>query len=239
MDNAELIDAVERNGRALLAAAATDLDAQVAACPGWVVARLITHVGQVHAWMTATIEANSTERPSHAFVDPPSQDPVAWGTSILEHLVDVLRTTDPQRPTWTWTSERTVGWFARRMAHETVIHRWDVEQAVGTPAALDSDLAADGVDELISVGMVSSTNPKKVFRYPDGSLHLHRTDGEGEWLLRVEDGQLVATREHAKGDVAVRGSGSDLLLYLWGRSTEGLEIFGDGALAAEWAQVAP
>ncbi|HQR30574.1 MAG TPA: DsbA family protein, partial [Anaeromyxobacteraceae bacterium] len=41
---------------------------------------------------------------------------------------------------------------------------------------------------------------------PSGSLHLHRTDGPGEWLVRAVDGEVVSTQEHAKGDAAVRGS---------------------------------
>lgn len=240
MDTAALVDAVESNGRRLLEAAATDLAAPVVACPGWDVARLVTHVGQIQAWMTATIEADTLERPTHRFVDAPEGDPVTWERAILERLVEVLRSTDPERPSWTWGVQQQVGWYARRMAHETVVHRWDVEQAVGAPTPIDSDLAADGVDELVHVGMQFSTNPNKSFVYPTGSLHLHRTDGEGEWLLRVDGGEhFVVSREHAKGDVAVRGSGPDLLLYLWGRSTEGLEVFGDRDLAAAWAKVAP
>ena len=73
---------------------------------------------------------------------------------------------------------------------------------------------------------------------PTGSLHLHRTDGEGEWLAKNEGGALVVTREHAKGDAAVRGSGSDLLLWIWGRGGE-VEIFGDEAVAAAWAAATP
>ena len=51
----------------------------------------------------------------------------------------------------------------------------------------------------------------------DGTLHLHCTDVEGEWLVARRDGEVTVTREHAKGDVAARGSASDLFLFLWGR----------------------
>ena len=38
-------------------------------------------------------------------------------------------------------------------------------------------------------------------------------------------------REHAKGDVAARGTASDLLLFLWGRvPATALEVFGDAEL---------
>ncbi len=49
------------------------------------------------------------------------------------------------------------------------------------------------------------------------TIHLHCTDGEGEWLITRAGDDVVVTREHAKGDVAARGTASDLLLFLWGR----------------------
>lgn len=239
MDTPALIDSIEINGNRLLDVASAGLDAPVAACPEWDVARLVVHIGQVHSWMTETIEADTTQRPSHPFVDAPAGDLIAWERDILSRLVEVLRSTDPQRPSWTWGTDQHVSFYARRMAQETLVHRWDVENAVGEVTPIDSELACDGVDELIHVGMQSSTNPKRVFEYPSGSLHLHRTDGAGEWLLRLEEGRLVATREHAKGDVAVRGAAPDLLLYLWGRRQQNLEIFGDQGLADAWATVGP
>jgi predicted lipid carrier protein YhbT len=65
----------------------------------------------------------------------------------------------------------------------------------------------------------------------DGTVHLHCTDVDGEWLFTRRDGEITVTAEHAKGDVAARGRASDLLLFLWGRvpATE-LEVFGDAAL---------
>ena len=49
------------------------------------------------------------------------------------------------------------------------------------------------------------------------TLHFHRTDGDGEWLVRLTPDGPEVERAHAKGDVAVRGSASDLLLARAGR----------------------
>ena len=51
---------------------------------------------------------------------------------------------------------------------------------------------------------------------------------DGEWLItRGADGMTVA-REHAKGDVAVRGAASDLLLVVMGRAeVDVVEVLGD------------
>ncbi len=49
---------------------------------------------------------------------------------------------------------------------------------------------------------------------------------------------LVVTREHAKGDVAARGTASDLLLFLYGRAdADRLDVFGDAALLARWREL--
>jgi hypothetical protein len=64
-----------------------------------------------------------------------------------------------------------------------------------------------------------------------GSVHLHCTDSEGEWLVHP-DGRVEAI--HAKGDAAIRGPASDLLLALYTRvPLSAVEVIGDAGLAAE------
>ena len=54
-------------------------------------------------------------------------------------------------------------------------------------------------------------------------------------MLDVVDGLVDVRHEHAKGDAALRGSGDELLLAVWGRRPlDGLEIFGDRAVAESW-----
>jgi hypothetical protein len=67
------------------------------------------------------------------------------------------------------------------------------------------------------------------------TLHLHCTDRDGEWLLRRTDGGLEVTREHAKGDVALRASASDLYLVVLGRTPAAEpDVFGDPAAYESW-----
>ena len=63
--------------------------------------------------------------------------------------------------------------------------------------------------------------------------------GRGSGLLNHLVTRLSLLDEHAKGDVAVRGSALALLLYLWGRNPQGLEIFGEPDLAQAWGSLAP
>ena len=58
-----------------------------------------------------------------------------------------------------------------------------------------------------------------------------------EALAACTYGGFTVTAEHAKGDVAARGSASDLLLFLWGRvPADSLEVFGDAELLARFRQ---
>ena len=58
---------------------------------------------------------------------------------------------------------------------------------------------------------------------------------ESEWLIRTVDGRLTATPEHTKADAAVRGTASDLLLFLWNRvPAASLDVVGDASVAAAW-----
>jgi hypothetical protein len=123
------------------------------------------------------------------------------------------------------------------MAQETAVHRWDAQQAAGTLTRIDPELATDGINEVITVFMQNP--PRGPIAYPAGSLHLHRTDGAGEWMLTAQDGVLTVTHEHAKGDAAARGPAQDILLYLWGRGRDGLECHGDDALIDAWSSVTP
>jgi hypothetical protein len=102
----------------------------------------------------------------------------------------------------------------------------------GLESEIDGDEAADAVDERFV-----EFAPLREGR-PAGSLHLHRSDGAGEWTIKVDGDAIVTTREHAKGDAAARGTGADLMLAVWGRGTlEPLETFGDLNLITEWFEL--
>jgi hypothetical protein len=114
------------------------------------------------------------------------------------------------------------------MAQETAVHRWDGEVASGQTTPVDRGLAIDGIDEFVDV-FLPEVNPSRDLGH--GSIHLHSTDGEGEWLITVDGSEVQVSRGHAKGDVAVRGSASDLLLVLWRRLPPAdVEVLGDGSV---------
>ena len=145
-------------------------------------------------------------------------------------LVDALAATDPATSVWTFSAaDRTAGFWYRRRAQETAVHRYDAELAAGTPMPIDTELAVDGIDEFLFAFLPRLA--ANLGDLGDAKIHLHCTDAEGEWLVARAGDDVVVTREHAKGDVAARGTASDLLLFLWGRvPASALEVFGDAGV---------
>lgn len=242
MDLSKHIDHVADDSRRFLEVATERLNTSIDHLAPWTVADLARHLGEVYAFVTANVCAATTEvsHPGSEGQPPAATELLTWLAERRDALVVALQAADPQSAIWTFAGVRDVAWWSRRMASETVVHRFDVEQAADTATAIDGDLAADGVDEYVEVGLrFSSSRPNR--SYPEATLHLHRTDGPGEWMFTrgSTEHEVVVTREHAKGDAAVRGSASDLLLWVWGRPVNNVEIFGDHAVAAAWQAIAP
>ncbi|HET6873921.1 MAG TPA: SCP2 sterol-binding domain-containing protein, partial [Acidimicrobiales bacterium] len=132
-----------------------------------------------------------------------------------------------------------VGWWRRRQAMETAIHLFDMERAFGEPKPIAPELASDGVDELVGSFLPGYLSRKPVAEL-DGTLHLHCTDVDGEWVLDFREGTVDVRREHAKADAALRGPASDLFLWVWNRvplDSGAFEVFGRREIAEAFAQV--
>lgn len=230
-----------RNDAERFAAVLTDgpQDAPVAACPGWDVAALAKHLGGVHRWAdVAAAQARAPERgETERAPDSGGDALVQWFTAGAAHLAETLAgLTDPDAPSWhIFPVPQVAGFWPRRQAHETVMHRWDAEAAVGRQTPIDPALASDGIDEYFEV-MLPRLLERDDVALPASSLHVHCTDTPGEWLVQAVDGRLVFDRAHAKGDAALRGRAEDLLLRLWGRPVDAgaIEVVGDASAANAW-----
>lgn len=245
MEPTRHLELLRAEGARIAATPADALDLAIPTVDGWTVERAIRHTGKVHRWVTGAI-AGTPDRPAPAPESlPAGPDCIAAYAEALDEVATALESHDPDRPVWTFNGTGTVGWWARRQAHEVAVHRVDVSDGIaagGGPAtpALTVDGAADGIDEFFDVFLLgfwpgrSGAPPADDVR---GTYHLHGTDDPApadgaEWLVTVADGVTVE-REHAKGDVALRGSSNDLLLTLWRRRPlDGLDVVGDRALAA-------
>jgi uncharacterized protein (TIGR03083 family) len=239
MDYGDYIDAVRADGAALAsAAAAAGLETRVPSCPLWSVADLLGHIGRIHRWVAQLVATRAAERGPHwSEADPPAANELTtWFAGGVTLLADALEDAGPDAAVWSWTPDATSGFWARRQAHETSVHRYDAQLAARRSQSLDGTLAADGIDELFAVLPWWPGAPR--VRGDGETVHLHCTDRDGEWLVElVPDGIEVST-VHAKGDVAARGSASDLLLFLYGRvGTDALDVFGDAAVLARFREL--
>ena len=240
----EYRDHLRREGVALLIGAqSAGIEAPVDACPGWDIGRLTSHTARVLQRTTVIVAEGLSEPPDNDRFERLARDEAIFDqySEILDELIEVLFAADPAAPSWNFTGENlTNAFWQRRMTHEIAIHRWDAEIAGGHAGEFPADLAVDGIDELLTVLVPMSAALKQSTL--DASFHLHCTDTEGEWLTAFAGGTPSTIREHAKGDLAVRGPASSLYLWGWNRrsATEGgLEALGNTDLLESWAAIVP
>ncbi|HEX4829803.1 MAG TPA: maleylpyruvate isomerase family mycothiol-dependent enzyme [Trebonia sp.] len=222
-------------------------------CPGWDLAKLVKHTGIVHRWAAAIVATRATKRLAGTEVDAGlPADPAGyprWLAAGAAPLVEALRAAGPAAPVWTWAGGDGTTWWARRMLHETAMHRVDAELALGLEPELDPLAAADGISEFLANAPLGSRPGPRLSELPAGQvIHLHATDeglGEGgEWLIRLGEGPggtgYSWSHGHAKGSVAVRGPAAVLLQLTYGRARPGddrLAVFGDATVLAAWQDV--
>src|SRR2546427_3415886 len=244
MELADHIEALRREGDLLATAAeSTELDTPIPTCPDWRMRDLVRHIGDVHRWARAHVAEGRlrpigrSDLPEVTGPLPSDVDLVDWFREGHARLVRTLETADPETQCWTFLpAPSPVAFWARRQAHETGMHRADSQSPGGlagmTP--FPPRFAVDGVDEML-FGFLSG--PTEELRAdPLRTLHLHATDTEGEWLVRLDE-DVDVRQEHAPADCSVRATASDLDLLLWNRRTsEGLDVGGDASVLSFWRQ---
>lgn len=236
------LEEIERASAAFEAAIDGDLGTDIEFIEGWSVRDLVAHLGAVYAMAAANVRAATEERtaPGDEAQAPEGEAIAAWFGERRTDLLQALNDAPVDRVAASHAGVQTAGWWRRRLMHETVVHLWDLQTTTGEPDPIDGDLATDGIDEYTEVSLrVSGRRPNRT--YPAESLHLHRTDGDGEWMFvrGATEHDVVVTQEHGKGDAAVRGPGAQLLLWIWGRPATDLEFFGDAGVAEAWRSLAP
>ena len=223
----------EENRRFAEAAERAGGNADVVACPGWSVDDLVFHMVRVQNMFHGMITTPTTQSPK----DLPRVERATDSAGLVEQfrtgarrLEELLAGLDDNERVWTFTGGDTAAWVKRRQAQEVLVHRLDAEAARGAVSPADADLCADGVDELLQV-FLPRIDAEKLSM--SGSVHLHCTDTDGEWMIVPSGAGPVVSREHAKGDVALRAPAQLLLRVVWRRvgvdeaTGLGAEVFGN------------
>jgi uncharacterized protein (TIGR03083 family) len=237
----DYLEAIRRESDRFYAAAdKADPTLGVPSCPGWDIADLVWHLGEVHWFWATDIELGATE-PDQIEKDKPARpsgypELIAFGRSQVDHLISVLEATPDDVPVWTWALQddlHSVGFIRRHQVQEAAVHRWDMQNAAtqDPPDPIDPEAASDSIDELFVSTLPWGVNQKKPL---PGTVHLHCTDIDGEWFIHP---QGKVERIHAKGDVALRGAASDLLLALFTRiDLDTIDVVGDESLARRFVE---
>ncbi|MET9354652.1 maleylpyruvate isomerase family mycothiol-dependent enzyme [Streptomyces sp. NPDC006617] len=220
-------------------------DAPVPTCPGWTVADLTRHVGEVYLHKAAAMRDGVEPEPW-----PPEEFADEEPTALLDRGYTALRAEfaarAPEDLAGTWYGpDQSVGFWIRRMAQETVVHRIDAELATGAPVTpVPDDLAVDGVDELLKVFAAYAVAEwgeyfTEILDGSPGHTFLVRAGDDAAWRVRTGPGEFTVTDGAGDGtaDVTLSGPPESVLRSLWNRAgadgDTGLAVDGDPRAVAE------
>jgi uncharacterized protein (TIGR03083 family) len=167
----------------------SDLRAPVPTCPDWSVHDLVVHLGNVHAWAATIVETG--QRAVEHNDKPRSSKPravSAWYFAKAEDLYQVLRQTPPEKPCWNFAfGDGVARFWQRRQLHETTIHQVDLDVACGRTVDIAPDVAADGVDEVLTV-MVPRMHRRGHPVLLQAPLQLNASDTGDTWVVAPDAG---------------------------------------------------
>ncbi|QGK71684.1 hypothetical protein GIY23_21095 [Allosaccharopolyspora coralli] len=225
------------------AVARTDGRAAVPTCPGWDSLTLLRHLARVYSMASIALRTSPDEQPSQFPVAPRElTDALSWFDDRLTELHEALSTEDNDGRVWSWVGPVDPGWWARRAAHETAIHRLDMEHALADLGADRSDellfdptFAADGIDEMLTV-LFEGTRDWEREHYA-GKVLYHAADAGRTWLVTYHDTrppEVGVPHDPALArdevDSTVAGTADALFRKVWGRPSHAL-VQGDEELA--------
>jgi uncharacterized protein (TIGR03083 family) len=235
-ETSRIVDAYER-----------DRSAPIPWSDRWTVGTVARHVSATHHVITEVIRG----RPDADFglfgeLQTPSKDApefVEWFRSGTSSLLEQLGNVRADAKCWSWYEPGgCVGWWARRMAHEALVHRADTDAAAGQEFSVTPEIAADAIDEYLDVFVAASRSGSDA---PAGPLvSFECTDASDRWWLDLSRrGDRVVSREALAASVRIRGRARDLLLIVWGRvpisRTAGVEVSDDRAELNRWSELVP
>ncbi|QIQ05024.1 maleylpyruvate isomerase family mycothiol-dependent enzyme [Streptomyces liangshanensis] len=260
----EIVGQTDRLRDALTGA---DLSVTVPGCPDWTLGQLARHVGGAHRWVEMLVRTRATadipEEEAPGARGPDDADPAAldaWLEEGARKTAATLRAAGPDAEVWSWAWEHTAGFWARRMALETVVHRADAAMAAQVPYEVEPLMAADTIDEwlrILAFAQAGGDPEAADLRGGGRSIHLHATDTSGdhlqgghsqddhpqgidaEWLIEFGEDGFTWRHDHRKATVALRGPLTDLMLVLQRRlpaDSGRVEVLGDAKLLDFWLE---
>lgn len=224
----QYVEAIVEHSAGFVEAAGRDLDAAVEHCPGWTVADLVDHLTEVH-WFWGNIVAerlgsrpDDVRRPARA---PHDQLLTTFATGA-DRLATILAAANPEDAVWTWApTQQNVGFVIRHQVQEAAVHHWDAARATGANIEIAAEVAADAIEEFITVSVSTVDDPWEPARPAlAGELVLRCTDADAAWT--ISDAAVPGTLQFRAGQFragadeqapVISATASDLLLWLYDR----------------------
>ncbi|HEY3262384.1 MAG TPA: maleylpyruvate isomerase N-terminal domain-containing protein [Pseudonocardiaceae bacterium] len=239
IDYGRLLDGITLEGELLAQfAASAGPDLEVPGRPGITVADTVLLTGTAYrralAWIRHGEQPDEWQRPPVEGAG----DVIAFHTDGRRELVAELSAHRPDEPcaTW-WPAHRTYGFWRRRMAHETAVHRVDVQAAAGVaPTPVDPDFAADGIDETLLLWFGHQMAERNVTATESGAVGVEAAGRA--WLAILSRARSSARRAPAvdarAADALVTGDPMNVYLWLWGRvPDQAVDTTGDFEASAQ------
>jgi uncharacterized protein (TIGR03083 family) len=250
MENARFLECLAGDYGRMRSIVPGYLEARVPPCPEWAVGDMVRHVGTVYLHKVVTMREGHrpTQWPPAGLND---EEPVALLDRAYAELVREFSQRGPEEVSETfYEPDQSVGFWVRRMAQETVIHRIDAELGVGAPVApIGDDLAIDGIDELLRVFVAYDVKKwgedyAEVLDGSPGWSYAINTGGVS-WLVGSSPGRFsvgggpgMTVPDVCRTDVTVSGTPAALLRWVWNREAadeaSAVTIEGDQDALAEF-----
>lgn len=222
-----------------LAATVGELDplAPVPTCPDWTVTSLVEHVVAIHRWVVHVLETGAAHPGASATAPAAEVAGLAdWYRAEAARMQRLMADADPAAPCWNFARvNETYAFWPRRQTHEVTVHTFDAMSAGGRDLRLDAAIAADGIDELLTVfgvRMATRGQPAELA----APIVIAPNDVDDAWTVgpaTEPGGPVTVTTARVDAAVAsIHGTASDVLLVLWKRlPVERVSIEGDAAVA--------
>ena len=239
--HAELLESTDRIAEILSSA---EPALRVTTCPDWTLSDLALHVGRAHRWAQRITETRAQKPIDMSALNlglPATTSRYgAWLCAGATAFSAAVQSASTRAAVWSWSDDHSVGFWLRKITHDTIIHRIDAELTVGLRPSLPPPTAADGVTDLLAAIATLSNDghPDPIFKGLRGlgeTLLLQATDTADDWFVTRTPEGVRWTPGRGAADAIVRGDAFNLLLALYRRAPiQTVDVMGNQTLVEHW-----
>ena len=202
------------------------------------------HVGRAHRWAQRITETRAQKPIDMSAVDLELPGTTSrygpWLCSGAAAFSAAVQSASTRTAVWSWSDDHSVGFWLRKITHDTIIHRIDAELTVGLRPSLPPQTASDGVADLLAAiaTLSNAGHPDPIFKGLRGlgeTLQLQATDTADEWFVTRTPEGVHWTPGRGAADAIVRGDALNLLLALYRRAPiQVVDVIGNETLVDHW-----